>query len=62
MMGRRIVRADARRRPRRAHRFTRLLSLLLVSVIGLGVAQSAGETAMEDEAEGDERIVFRHFV
>lgn len=61
-MDRRIVGADAQGMPRKARRFARLLSLLLVSVIGLGVAQAAGDATPEDDADGDERIVFRHFV
>lgn len=45
-----------------AGRFTRLLSLVLVSVIGLGIIQAAGDAALEDEPDRDERVVFRHFV
>ncbi|WP_342149939.1 hypothetical protein [Methylorubrum sp. SB2] len=62
MMDRRIIGAEAGGKLRKARRFGRLLSLLLVSVIGLGVAQAIGDATPEDDADGDERIVFRHFV
>jgi hypothetical protein len=62
MMDRRIIGATARGSLRRAHRILRLLSLLLVSTVGLGLVQTTGETSMEDDPEPKERVVFRHFV
>lgn len=62
MMDRRIIGATARGSLRHAHRILRLLSLLLVSTVGLGLVQTTGETSMEDDPEPKERVVFRHFV
>lgn len=62
MVDRRIIGAGVQERLRRARRIVRLLSLLLVSVIGLGMAQPGSDATLEDEADRDERVVFRHFV
>lgn len=62
MMDRRIIGVAARGRLRHARKLVRLLSLLLVSTIGLGLVQSTGETGIEDEPDSSERVVFRHFV
>lgn len=40
----------------------RVLALVLVSTVGLGVVQTSSENLQEDDADGDERVVFRHFV
>lgn len=62
MLDRRIVWTDAHALQRRARRLVRRLVLLSVSLIGIGVAYPTDNTALDDDADRDERVVFRHFV
>lgn len=47
---------------RRMRGILRVLALVLVSMIGLGVVQTSSENLQEDDADRDERVIFRHFV
>lgn len=52
----------ARQGLRFGRRAIRALSLLVVSVIGLGALGASAEAPIEDDTERNGRVVFRHFL
>ncbi|GJE75961.1 hypothetical protein BGCPKDLD_2550 [Methylorubrum suomiense] len=62
MTVRRTIRGSTHGSLHQANKFLRFLSVLLISTIGLGIFQTPCASDSDDDADREERVVFRHYV